>query len=218
MTGVARSGAPNDGRTRELGRRFVNSLGGSRRATASSIAGRESARRLGGFLSSIVRDGIVQTLERLELGRFIGQSVSTLLAALARVLAPSGATADDAVTAAACHETMAELMDKLDLEAEGIAAFDRMDEEMARATIESHIANVVTTRLLYVLSAELEQGAVSAQRAVEVEREVRDYVVSAVTLEFGAHALASLNWDSPAATRLIERLFQQGYEIFGGRR
>jgi hypothetical protein len=218
MSHLARSGARNDSRTRGLGRRFVNSLGGSRRAAASTVAGRESARRLGGFLSGVVRDGIVRTLERLDLRSYIGQSVSALLAALARTLAPSGATVDDATAAVAYHETMAELIEKLDLDVDGITAFDRMDEELVRSTMESHVANVVTTRLLHVLSAELEHGAVSPERAVEVEREVRDYVASAVILEFGRQPITDLNWDSPAATRLIERLFQQGYEIFGGRR
>jgi hypothetical protein len=218
MRGVAGSGARSDVRIRTLGRRFVNALGGSRRATASSGAARATGRRLGGFLAGVARDGIARTLTRLGLQDYLGQPVSALLVALGRVLTPIGETTEDAIAGAAYHETMAELVEELGVAVEGTIAFDRMDENLLRLTLERYVANVVTTRLLQVLAAELEGGAVTAERAVAVEFEIRDFVGSATALTFGQAPLTRLDWDSSEATTLIDRLFRQGYEIFGGTR
>jgi hypothetical protein len=216
MTEIARSGARNDARTRELGRRFVRSLGGSRRAAASSPAARSAARRLGGFLAGVTRDGVIRTLERLGLGEYIGQPVSALLAALGRVLAPAGATTDEAIAASAIHETKAGLMEDLGYDENGLDGFSRMDEALARATMEGFVTNVVVARLLHVLGSELEAGAVSADRAVAVEFEIRDFVASAVALRVGREPLTALDWDSPRARGIAAEILRQGYAIFGG--
>lgn len=214
MTRIARSGARNDARIRGLGRRFVSSLGGSRRAAASSVSARATARRLGGFLAGVARDGVVRTLERLGLTSHLGRPISALLTALGRVIAPPGDTADDAIAATAFHETMASLMEDLAIEENGIEALSRIDEELLRVTMKRFVANVVITRLLHVLSAELEAGAISADRAVAVEFEIRDFVEAAVDLTVGREQLADLDWDSPRAKAIADDLVRQGYEVF----
>ena len=216
MGRVARSGARDDGRIRVLGRRFVGSLGGSRRAAASSPAGRATARRLGAFLAGVARDGVARTFERLGLTQYVGQPVPALLAALGRVLAPPGETTDDAIAATALHETMAELAEDLGLAENGIDALSRMDEVLVHNTMERFVANIVVARLLHVLSAQLEGGAVTADRAVAVEFEIRDFVESAVALKVGQERLTDLDWDSPRAKAVADDLVRQGYEIFGG--
>jgi hypothetical protein len=69
-----------------------------------------------------------------------------------------------------------------------------------------------------VLTKQLEDGAVTPERAVVVEFEIRDFVQSATELTFRDEALRSLDWDSPIAQRMVDELFRQGYEIFGGTR
>jgi hypothetical protein len=177
-----------------------------------------TARRLGGFLARVARDGIDRTLERLGLPQYLGLPVSALLAALAHVLAPTGGTTDDAIAATALHETMAELVEELGLAEDGLSGFDQMDEGLIRQTMERYVANVVITRLLEVLTKQLEDGAVTPERAVVVEFEIRDFVQSATELTFRDEALRSLDWDSPIAQRMVDELFRQGYEIFGGTR
>jgi hypothetical protein len=215
MDKLARAGVRNDRQTRTLGRRFVASLGGVRQAASSSVAGRTTAARLGGFLSDIARDGAARTFERLGLAQYIGQPLSTLLVALGQVLAPANETTDDAIAAAAVHETMAELVEELGIEENGIEAFSRIDEAVARHVMERYVANLVITRLLYVLSAELENGAVNAERAVAVEFEIRDFVESAVAIRVERGNLTELDWNSPAAKAIAHDLVQQGYQVFG---
>lgn len=218
MREVARTGAGSDPKIQRLGRRFVGALGGSRRATASTGAGRATARNLGAFLAGVARDGIQRTLERLNLSQYLGQPVSVLLTALGRVLAPAGATTEEASAATAYHETMAELVEELVPPAGGVDVFNRMDEDLIRWTMERYVANVIVTRLLQVLTQQLEGGAVTPERAVAVEFEIRDYVQSAIELTFSNDSLTTLDWDSPTARTLVDRLFRQGYGIFGGTR
>ncbi len=216
MRAVATGGAHSGNKTRKLGRRFVNALGGSRRATASSARGRETAQRLGGFLAAVAREGIASTLDRLGLKDYVGRPVSSLLVALGRVLAPSTATTEDAIAAAAFHETLASLVEDLGIADGNLADFDKMDDALIRSTMERYVSTYVVTRLLEVLTTELEGGAVSPERAVNIEYEIRDYVESATALAFGDLTLTNLNWESELAKRTVDRLFREGYEIFGG--
>lgn len=216
MRGIARTGARSEGRTRALGRRYVRSLGGSRGAAASSPAARAATRRLGGFLAGVARDGARRTFERLGILQYFGQPVSSLLAALGRVLAPAGATTDEAVTAAAVHETMAGLLEDLDYATAGADAFERMDESLARTTMERFVTNVVVGRLLHILAGELESGAVNAERAVAIEFEIRDFVAAAIDRKVVQDALTAFDWNSPHARAVADEIVRQGYAIFGG--
>ena len=117
------------------------------------------------------------------------------------------------MASAAYHETMAELLDELGVDEAGVMAFDRMDESLLRLALQKYVANVVLTRLLRILSIEIEHGARTAARAVQVELDIRDYVDAAVQLDFASQSLAAIDWNSSTAARLIDNLFQQGYEI-----
>lgn len=108
------------------------------------------------------------------------------------------------------------MAEQLDMVTAGIEAFGRMDESIVRTTLQRYVANLVVTRLLHVLSAELEGGAITAMRAVAVEFEIRDFVESAVAFNLGNVSLSDMDWSSPQAVALADRLVREGYEIFGG--
>ena len=55
----------------------------------------------------------------------------------------------------------------------------------------------------------------SADRAVAVEFEIRDFVASAVHWG-GRQPLTGLDWDSPRARGIADEIVRQGYAIFGG--
>jgi hypothetical protein len=215
MGKAARAGARSDANTRGVGRRFVASLGGARRAATSSPAGRTTTARLGGFLAGVARDGAARTFERLGLAQYVGQSLAALLVALGELLAPTNETTDDAFAAVALHETMAELVEELGVEEHGIDAFSRIDEGVAKHTMERYVARLVTARLLHVLSAELESGAVSADRAVAVEFEIGDFVESSVAIHVDVGKLTDLDWNAPEAKAIADDIVRQGYEVFG---
>jgi hypothetical protein len=200
---------------RDVGRHFVRSLGGSRRAAASSPAGRSSARRLGSFLAGVARDGARRTFERLGLLQYVGQPVSALLAALSRVLAPPGATTDEAIAATAIHETMAKLLEDLHYTAGDLDAFSRMDESLARSTMERFVTELVVGRLLHVLAGVFESSVVTTERAAAVEFEMREFVAAEVERRLNREPLLGIDWESPRAQAIADDIVRQGYAIFG---
>lgn len=211
---LARSpGSPDRGRHRNVGRAFVRALGGSRQAARSAPAARVAARRLGSFLSSVAREGIVATAERFGFATFLGGGVNALLAALVRTFAPAGADVESAAALRASVKTFVELLGTFDVEANGAEALDRLTEADVRGTMERFVANCVTERLLQALAGKIETEAVSATRAKEVQDELRGFVRANVALEFGATTLVDMNWSSVEATALIDRLFEGGYAV-----
>ena len=213
---LARSagGASRD-RHRAVGRSFVRALGGARQAARSSRAARAAAVSLGGLLSGVARDGIVATAARFGFSEYLGRGVDALLAALARTFAPAGSDLDAAVVRRAELETFAALLERYDVDTEGPEALDALDEQAVRETMEHFVAECVATRLLQALAVKVEESAVTAARAKEVEDELREYVAATVTLEFGTAPLTALAWDTREAAALVQRVFDDAYAVLG---
>lgn len=207
---------PESERVRRVGRRFTGALGGSAAAATSSRAARRTALRLGQFLAAVARDGVAAAAERFGIADYLGRGVAVFLAGAARVLAPAGATTEDAIAAEAYHETMAQLLEAYAADTAGIEALEALDEGGLRYALELYVANAVTARLLYTLAAQIETNAQTPARAVEVEQEVRDFVTAVVQLRFEGTELGDLAWDSPAATALVTALFADGYAMLEG--
>jgi hypothetical protein len=211
---LARSagGAGRD-RHRAVGRSFVRALGGARQAARSSRASRAAAVSLGAFLSGVARDGIVATAARFGFTEYLGRGVDALLAALARTFAPAGSDLDAAVVRRAELETLAALLERYDVGAAGHEALDALDEQGVRETMGQFVAECVGMRLLQALAVKVEESAVSAARAKEVEDELREYVAATLNLEFGTAPLTELAWDSREAAALVQRLYEDAYAV-----
>ena len=81
-------------------RGFVQAQGGARGASRAAKTGRTSAQKLGGFLTSVVNQGVIAAINSLGLQEFIGQDVYTVLAALVDKIAPEGVFLEDSVARA----------------------------------------------------------------------------------------------------------------------
>ena len=68
-------------------------------------------------------------------------------------------------------------------------------------------------RLLQALAVKIEDSALSAARAKEVEDELREYVKASLDLEFGSTQLTELAWDSREASALVQRLYEDAYAV-----
>lgn len=79
------------------GRKYVGALGGARRASSTSRAGRASTARLGQFLSSVGSRGLNETLESFGLSSFIGKDSESIFTAISNALAPAGASREEAI-------------------------------------------------------------------------------------------------------------------------
>lgn len=201
------------GRLRDITSGAVRALGGASQATRSSRAGRSTALALGSFLGTVAARGVAEAARRFGVTEFLGQGVEALLAGLAGVLAPDAALMEDAIAAEALQETLAALFDEYGANEAGIGALDRLDEAGARRTMERYLEEYIFRRVLHAFSERLEASAPTGERYAQVEADLRDYVRTAVEVDFGAADLRSLDWQSRSARALVDRIFEEGYRM-----
>jgi hypothetical protein len=205
-------GSGNQGYLRSAIRDFVGSQGGSRSATRAARAGRASAQRLGGFLSSVVNNGATAAANSLGLQGFIGQDVDTLLEALVDRIAPAGALLEDSAARKATIQTLDELFLEYSVSENGLDALDALNAEDIKHAIQQCVANYIYTRLVQVMSMRIELR--STDHLIQVENAVKDYIYPTVRLDLMDKAdVLSIDWNGKEGHDFIERIYQEGYAI-----
>jgi len=193
-------------------RDFVRAQGGARRASRAARAGRASAQRLGGFLASVVNEGVTAAASSLGLQEFIGQDVNTFLAALVDRIAPEGALLEDSAARASTIQTLDELFQEYAVSENGLDALNALNSEGVKHALQQYIANYIYIRLVQVISHGVESR--STDHLIWVENAVRDYVFPTVRLDLMNRTdVLSIDWSGQKGHDFIERIYQEGYEL-----
>lgn len=191
---------------------YVRAHRTSRYATRATSAGRRSTTSLGGFLSSVARQGIHQTLRDFDLSHFIGESVHSVVSAILDKIAPRGDLREEAIARRAATDTLAEIYDNFDLD-NGIENLDRMTERDIGDAVRSSVANHIFRRIVHQDGADLEMGTATPEQAEKAEREARDYIYEAVRVDFGDNDILHMNWDGSEASDMIDRIIDDAHVI-----
>ena len=207
------SGGGGSGGVARVGRNYVGARGGSRRSAKAATSGRASTGRLGSFLSSVANRGISAAARELGLGNLAGRTASEVFAAIANRLAPSGSTLEEAAARRAVDDALFSLYKQYDLANADISSLDQMDTDAIRSAVESSVSAYIFHRWLQELGDRIEENAVSADQAVLLEREVRDYVTQTVQLDLKDVDVMTLDWDGPEGNRIVERIYQEAYGL-----
>jgi hypothetical protein len=215
MGKFARSGggAAGKGSQERAVRYFVRAQGGRGRAARNSPSASASGRNLARFLSAVATRGLAVAAREFNLGAFLDRGIDTFLVALTRVLAPGAGTNEEAAAHAAIAETTVFLFEEYGVEEGGLEALEALDEAMIGRALEYYVAALINTRLMHVLGSRIEAEAQSAEQAVALEAEVKDYVRERVRLNFAGRDLLQVNWDDAASRREIEDLFEEAYGL-----
>ena len=196
-----------------VGRNYVAARGGARGAAAAAPAGRSSTANLGSFLSSVARSGLAATVRSLGLGELTGRSASEVFAEIANHLAPSGATLEEATARRAVDEALLSLFQRYELAEADLSELNRMDADGVRDAVELSVAAYIYYRWLQELSDRVEANAVSANQAVKLERQVKDYVRQTVRLDLREIDVLNVNWTGPDGGGLVERIYLEAYGL-----
>lgn len=216
MNRLAGSAYTGDRARREAGdavRGVVRALGGARGAARRAIAGRATAGRLAEFLAAAASQGVAAAARLFQLDAFLGGSVEVFLDRLVAALAPDGALTEDAVARAAAADTVDDLFDRLGVTVEGIGALDRLTPDAVATALRLYVANYALRRALQTLSSRIEERAITPERAVEVERQVRGYVHDTVDFELGGRDPASVDWNGAEGRALVARVFDDAFAL-----
>jgi hypothetical protein len=214
MTRYATSDGDRD-RLRSAGSGYVRAKGGARGASSSAISGKSASRRVGSFISSAARSGISEALGSIGLSDVVGQSADQVFARLVDALAPVGATKEEAAARTATVEVLEYLYNTLIGEDGDLDNLENMNQETVEEAVGRSVSGYIYNRWLDELGLSIERGAISESRAVQLEREVREYVRSCVQLELGNKGILDVDWDGPEGQQIIERVYQDAYNLLG---
>lgn len=202
-------------RLARVGRDFVRAQGGARSAARAAAAGRATTGRLGQFLTQAATLGTAAALLRWEVADYVGRDVRSLLSALVDVLAPAGATNEEAVARDALAETLAEIFEEQP-GADGFAILEALTPDLIQTILERYAARYVYTRLMQVLGKRLYERAGTALEARRLEREVEEFVFNTARLSFGRVDVMRVDWSGADGRALIEDVFEDGYRFLEG--
>lgn len=195
-------------------RGYVRAQGGASHAASAARAGRSSAVRLGGFLSSLAAQGVSRTVRQYGLQIFLGQPANVLLAGLCDAIAPPGDSLEDSVARNAIVSTLADAFDQYAVNEGGLDALERLDGPAMGEIIERFIAYYTYYRVIEVLAKNLEMS-MQTRDVISTEQNVRDFVFASVHLEeLTGVDFTSMDWMGSEGTQLIDRLFQEAFSIF----
>lgn len=203
-----------EGNSRSLahaGRAYAGAKGGRAAASEAASSGKEAVARIGRFLSVAALFGMHTALQEVGLGHLIGQSAQSVLAAVLDVLAPSGAASEEAVARKTVSIMLERLYEQHITESGDLSALDSLSSEVVADMIEQCIATYIYILWLYELGSRVEAQAVSSSKAVELERQVKDYVRAGVRLELAGEDPITVDWRSPAGRRIIDTVFREAY-------
>jgi hypothetical protein len=142
---------------------------------------------------------------------YLGQSADAAFTAIANALAPAGALLEEAVARRAITEAIYELFEELEIVGTDLSALESMTPEVMRSAVECSIVAYIFNRWLEELGDRIERYAVSADVAIRLEREVRDYVATAVRLDLSHIDVMTFDWTSTSATGIIESIYAEAY-------
>lgn len=196
-------------------RAYVRARGGSKQAAATGRSARAATTSLGRFLSDVRNRGFGPAMERLGLGTYVGRSAHTVFGAILDAIAPEGKTREEVATREAISETLAGLFGDFVTDDPGGAFVDAMTAEAIKSAIQASIVAAAFHRFTGDLARQLEEKAISPAEALRIERDIHQYMVDTVQLDFTGKDPLTMDWDTVGGA-MIDTLYEDAYRMIGG--
>lgn len=192
---------------------YLLAIGGIANAAARALAARRTAGHLGAFLSRTAAVGLDRALEERGLGQYVGRPAVEVVRALVDALAEPGVTPEEA----ADRDALIALFDQELLQAASyddlqLLLIDALDAAGMARLLELFVVEYVYRRLRQELGKQLQNGVRSAADLPMVERDLRDYIVAAVKIQFEDVDVLHLDWEGGDGAKIIEDVFRSAYE------
>lgn len=196
---------------RSAAKSYVKSYGGGKSASKTAISGKSSGVRFSGFLSGIASQGVNKTLENYGLTDCIGKSAEYVLTKIADLVAPSGATNEEAAAREAIIDALSFLYDSFELNDKDIVELDSINKSTFEQVIKEYISSYIFNRWLHELGLKFEEKAASSRELIQTEHEAKEYIKEAVELDFSKIDLLKINFNSDVGKTTIDKIFDEAY-------
>ncbi|BAD66619.1 conserved hypothetical protein [Shouchella clausii KSM-K16] len=198
-------------RGRVLGN-YVKALGGAKVSANRAVSGRSSNIRLGQFLSGIISEGIIKTLERLKI-EYSGKSAEALMSELVNVISPSSNTKEDIVAKNATIQALSQLYEYITENDMNINSIDNMNDDMFNEVMSSFVSNYIFEKMLNDLQSRFEKYAEDSQSVLEKEKELEEYIKESVNVKLNKITFNKLNYNDSSINSIINEIYIECYEV-----
>lgn len=192
----------------------MSALGGSAAAAEASSAGKGVARALASFVGDVSSGGLNFALQQRGLESLVGRSAREILSSLLDSLAARSDEREQSAARDALVEVESEILERCDSYEQLETEMQRLVDPEALATLlAAFLAAYIFKRLLQVIKTQLQIGSVRVADAAALEVELRQYLRDRVKVSLADVDIATFDWSGHAGSRLVDRVFREGYEI-----
>lgn len=208
FTSFARSGGGDRPALRRAVRDYVRSgTRGSPTATRRMGSSRNAASGALGVFRGFQRDGVADTLVRLNLGNLVGRPTREVFIGLTDVICRDGDPIDEAIARDAWLETCAEL------ERFGIDNLDVLTTDQVREVFLAFIVHAVETKLFQEIG--VNGFRVADLDSIEVfEAQFRSYVERAVRDSFASDLSQLASLSDQQIRSIVDQTYGDAWELF----
>jgi hypothetical protein len=180
---------------------------GSANATRRMGSSRAAAGNLLAVFRGLQRDGVEQTLRRLNLDNLIGRPAEEVLAGLSDAICRDGGSIDEGIARDAWLETVADL-DRL-----GIDDVNTLTPEQIREFFLAFVAHAVETRLFQDIGAKGLRMAQDLASIEAFEAQFRDYIRRSVRDSFASDLAPLANLSDQQISEIVDRTYREAWEL-----
>lgn len=203
----ASSGGSDRRSLRRAVRDYVRSgTRGSGNATRRMGASRNAARAVLGVLRDFQRDGVGNTLRRLNLGDLIGRSLEDVFTGLTDIVCKDGGSVDEGIALDAWLETVADLEDLN-------VADPALTPDQMRDIFLAFIARTIEGRLLQDIGAKGLKIAADLAAIEAFECQLRDYIRRSVRDSFSSDIGTPAMLTDRLIQDVVDRTYQDAWEL-----
>jgi hypothetical protein len=202
------SSGGNDGRAlRRAARDYVRSgAGGTGNAVRKMGSSRAAASGALGVFRGFQRDGVADTLARLNLQNLVGRSTRDIFIGLTDVICKDGGLVDEAIARDAWLETVAEI------ESFGIEDLNALTTDQVREVFLTFITHAVETKLFQEIGVNGFKVA-DFDRIQAFESQLRSYIERSVRDSFASDLSALSSFSDQQIRDVVDRTFRDAWEL-----
>lgn len=193
-------------------RQYVRARGGASNASKAATTGKRTTKSLGGFLAGVARQGVRATFEAIGLGHLIGRPLVEVVASVIDLIAPVGATLDEAISRRAANATLKEIISIYNLE-DNFQNLDNITADGVREAIVISVGNHIYERFLLLVQKALEQAEINKKDVLRVERQTKTYIRRRLQIDLSEFDVLNLDWNSGQGKQIIDQVFLEAHEI-----
>jgi len=200
---------------RDVFSKYVKAHGGAKKAAFSAKAGKATAKKLGGFLSVISKQGIHDTFKKYGID-YENKSVEEVLSEIVNKIAPTGKTKEEVVARNAIIdviESIYEYYEDVEKNNGNLSLLENLNEEQFNDIMRKYISAYIFQRFLNDLESRFEEYAKNTGTALEIENDIKEYISGVVDNKLQGTNFTNFDYSDENIIQTIGNIYEECYKV-----